>query len=228
MSEDPDEACSRCVKRKRPCLWDAAEHNSLVKACDGCRKDKLSCPGRPGTVKVPRGKKRQRPSGEPSPRGKGKKRQKSPVPEVPEVPEVMEYDDQAWVAAANSIVAELARTNSLLERNILAAEGSREAVDRMCSGLDLFLQQQREFQALLFGELRMGSRMTADVGRMASDDGRMSSDEGRKSSDVEEDEKDGSDETDGSDEKGGADEEMNEGSGSEVGGSGEADESMEM
>lgn len=30
MSEDPDEACSRCVKRKRPCLWDAAEHNSLV------------------------------------------------------------------------------------------------------------------------------------------------------------------------------------------------------
>ncbi|KIK38825.1 hypothetical protein CY34DRAFT_771364 [Suillus luteus UH-Slu-Lm8-n1] len=229
MEEEENQKCQELkkieeAKKKREVEEkdEAAEHNSLVKACDGCRKDKLSCPGRPGTVKVPRGKKRQCPTGEPSLRGKGKKRQRSPVLEVPEVSEVMEYDDQAWVAAANSIVAELARTNSLLERNILAAEGSRAAVDRMCTGLDLFLQQQREFQALLFGELRMGSRMTADEGRMALDDEWMSLDEGWKALDVEEDEKDGMDEKDG------ADEEMNKESGSEVDGSGEADESMEM
>jgi hypothetical protein len=53
----------------------------------------------------------------------------------------MEYDDQAWVAAANNIVAELAQTNSLLERSIMVAEGSRAAVDRMCNRLNLFLHQ---------------------------------------------------------------------------------------
>jgi hypothetical protein len=52
----------------------------------------------------------------------------------------MEYDDQAWVAAANNIVAELARTNALLEKSIEVAEGSRVAMERMCSGLELFLQ----------------------------------------------------------------------------------------
>jgi len=36
----------------------------------------------------------------------------------------MEYDDQAWVAAANNIVVELTRTNALLEKSIEAAEGS--------------------------------------------------------------------------------------------------------
>jgi hypothetical protein len=67
----------------------------------------------------------------------------------------MEYDDQAWVAAANNIVVELTRTNALLEKSIEVAEGSRAATERMCSGLELFLQQQREFQALLFSD---GSR----------------------------------------------------------------------
>jgi len=50
----------------------------------------------------------------------------------------MEYDDQAWVAAANNIVAELAWTNLLLEKSIEAAEGSRAATERMCFGLELF------------------------------------------------------------------------------------------
>jgi hypothetical protein len=105
------------------------------------------------------------------------------------------------VAAANNIVVELVRTNSLLERSILAAEGSRAAADRMCSGLEIFIQQQREFQAMLFGELRMGLRANLE--------------EVQKSSDEEEDvEKE--------------DEEMDKGSGSEESGSGEADESMEM
>jgi hypothetical protein len=105
------------------------------------------------------------------------------------------------VAAANNIVVELIRTNSLLERSILAAEGSRAAADQMYSGLEIFIRQQREFQAMLFGELRMGLRANLE--------------EVRKSSDEEEDvEKE--------------DEEMDKGSRSEESGSGEADESMEM
>jgi hypothetical protein len=74
------------------------------------------------------------------------------------------------VAAANSIVAELARTNSLLERSILVAEGSRAAVDWMCFRLEQFLQQQREFQAMLFGKLWMGLRTTPDEVWKASDE----------------------------------------------------------
>jgi hypothetical protein len=105
------------------------------------------------------------------------------------------------VAAANNIVAELIRTNSLLERSILAAEGSRAAADRMCSGLEIFVCQQREFQAMLFGELQMGLRANPE--------------EVQKSSDEEEDVEKG-------------DEEMDKGSGSEESRSGEADESMEM
>jgi hypothetical protein len=138
---------------------------------------------------VPKGKKRKHAAGSPSPKGKGKKRQKSPTPEDPEEMET-EYDDQAWVAAANSIVAELARTNTLLERSIQAAEGSRAAADRMSSGIELFLQQQREFQAMLFGHIRKGFRTSP-----------------------------------GPEEE---DEVMERASGSDAGGSGEADGSMEM
>jgi hypothetical protein len=119
-----------------------------------------------------KGKKRQCPAGSPSPKGKGKRHQKSPTPEPLEV---MEYDDLAWVAAANNIVVELARTNSLLERSILAAEGSRVAADRMRSGLEDFLKHQREFQALFLGEIRMGLHFN----------GRMDSEENQKSSYVE-------------------------------------------
>jgi hypothetical protein len=81
----------------------------------------------------------------------------------------------------------------------------------MCSGLETFLQQQREFQALLFGELRMGLRTAPDEARMASDEGRIASDE-------EEDE--------GDDEENS--EEVSKGSGSDMDESGEADASMEM
>jgi hypothetical protein len=110
----------------------------------------------------------------------------------------MEYDDQAWVAAASNIVAELARTNSLLEKSIEAAEGSRAATERMCSGLELFLQQQREFQALLFKELRLDPQIASDKAQMGPDE----------------------------DEEG--DEEMENASRSEEGGSGGDEGSMEM
>ncbi|KAG1735747.1 uncharacterized protein EDB91DRAFT_1083647 [Suillus paluster] len=52
-----------------------------------------------------------------------------------------EYDDQAWVAAANNIVAALVRTNGLLEQGIAAAEESWAAMDR-------FVEEQRTFQVL--------------------------------------------------------------------------------
>jgi hypothetical protein len=82
----------------------------------------------------------------------------------------MEYDDQAWVAAANNIVVELARTNTLLEKSIEAAEGSRAATEWMCSGLELFLQKQREFQALLFKELRLDPQIASDKAWMGPDE----------------------------------------------------------
>jgi len=74
------------------------------------------------------------------------------------------------VAAANNIVAELARTNALLEKSIEAAKGSRAATERMCSRLELFLQQQREFQALLFKELRLDTQITSDKAWMGPDE----------------------------------------------------------
>jgi hypothetical protein len=110
----------------------------------------------------------------------------------------MEYDDQAWVAAANNIVVELARTNSHLEKSIEAAKGSRAATEWMCSGLELFLQQQREFQALLFKELRLDPQIASDKARMGPDEG------------------------------GEEDEEMENASGSEEGGSRGDEGSMEM
>jgi hypothetical protein len=110
----------------------------------------------------------------------------------------MEYDDQAWVAAANNIVAELARTNCLLEKSIEVAEGSRAAMEQMCSGLELFLQQQREFQALLFKELRLDPQIALDKAQM------------------------------GPNEEEEGDEEMENASGSEEGGSRADEESMKM
>ncbi|KAG2147842.1 uncharacterized protein EDB93DRAFT_1103926 [Suillus bovinus] len=152
-----DRPCAWCVDKGRNCLWKDAEKNVL------CQKDKGTCPGRPGTVKVPKGKKRQRAAGSPSLKGKGKRCQKSLTLDVAED---MEYDDQAWVATANNIVAELAWTSTLLERSIEAAEGSRAAADRMSSGLEVFLRQQREFQALLFGRLGKVDEVHLEVARM--------------------------------------------------------------
>jgi hypothetical protein len=112
------------------------------------------------------------------------------------------------VAAANNTVVELIRTNSLLERSILAAEGSRAAADQMCSGLEIFVRQQREFQAMLFGELRMGLRVNPEEVWKSLEGVWKSSDE---EEDVEKE-----------------DEEMDKGSGSEESRSGEVDESMGM
>jgi hypothetical protein len=155
----------------------------------------IPTPQQPRTVKASKSKKRQHPAGSPSPKCKGKKRQQSPTPKAPDY---MEYDDQAWVATANNIVAELARTNSLLEKSIEAAEGGRAASEWMCSGLELFLQQQRDFQALLFKEVRLDPQMASDKARMGPDE--------------EEEE----------------DEEMENASGSEEGGSRGDEGSMEM
>jgi hypothetical protein len=120
-----------CSGRAWICLWTDAAANS----CDSCQKDRVTCPGQPRTIKASKGKKRQHAARSPSPKGKGKKHQWSPTPEALDY---MEYDDQAWVAAANNIVAELAWTNLLLEKSIEAAEGSRAATEWMCFGLELF------------------------------------------------------------------------------------------
>lgn len=130
-------------------------------------------------VKAPagkgKGKKRARPEGSPSPKGKGKRRQRSPEDidddvEIVSSPRTVigeeqdwtEYDDQAWVAAANNIVAELARTNGLLERGIGAAEGSRAAMDRVSENMLRFMEEQREFQTLFLEGLRNGFRMNVE------------------------------------------------------------------
>jgi hypothetical protein len=43
----------------------------------------------------------------------------------------------------------LSQTNELLQDSIQAVEGSRAAVEWMNTNLETFLQQQRDFQALL-------------------------------------------------------------------------------
>jgi hypothetical protein len=58
----------------------------------------------------------------------------------------------------------------LLEKSIEAAKGSRVATERMCSRLELFLQQQREFQALLFKELRLDPQIASDKAQMGPDE----------------------------------------------------------
>ncbi|KAG2746219.1 hypothetical protein P692DRAFT_201868006 [Suillus brevipes Sb2] len=133
-----------------------------VNSCDACRKTKAKCfggmpPAR--TSEAPaKGKKRAR-MGTLSPRGKGKRRQRSPelsddsiqiVPRptiISEEPVLQEFDDQAWVAAVNDMVAEMARMNSLLERNVQVAEGSMAAIG-------CYMEEQRMFQALFLTEVR--------------------------------------------------------------------------
>lgn len=91
---------------------------------------------------------------------------------------MVEYDDQAWVAAANSIVAELARTNGLLQQSIGAAEGSRAAIERMSTNMEAFLQQQREFQAILLEGIRNGIRVTDTEAVQTEDSDREASGSG--------------------------------------------------
>ena len=120
------------------------------------------------TTEAPaKGKKRAR-MGTPSPRGKGTRRQRSPelsddsiqiVPRptiISEEPVLQEFDDQAWVAAVNDMVAEMARMNSLLERNVQAVESSATATT-------LFMEEQRVFQAFFLSELRRIYPMAEEV-----------------------------------------------------------------
>jgi hypothetical protein len=109
-----------------------------------------------------KGKKRARAVGTPSPKGKGKRHQRSPelsdnsveiIPRphiISEEPGFQEYDDQAWVAAINDMVAEMARTN------VQAAEGSTAAIGR-------FIEEQRVFQAFFLAELRRIFPVAAEV-----------------------------------------------------------------
>jgi hypothetical protein len=118
-----------------------------------------------------RGKRRSRIADTPSPSAKAKKRRRSPVAvdsNIEAMPSSrmiigdeerwVEYDDGAWVAAANSIAAELARTNEIMEKGIEAAEGTREAIDRMTRSVEEFVETQRDFQGRLLEGLKNGFR----------------------------------------------------------------------
>ncbi|KIK37630.1 hypothetical protein CY34DRAFT_15577 [Suillus luteus UH-Slu-Lm8-n1] len=194
--------CTQCVTRKKECTWTDTSQNSKVSACDVCRGLKEKCSGQPrGSSSNKRGCL----DGTLSPKGKGKKRQKSltleadveivsnPGTVVGLEPAFLEYGDGAWVAAANSIVAELARMNGLLERSIQAAEGSRDAVDQMSTGLAQFLEMQRRIFECFQQNVMDGFRMMVEQIAVGGGDGA--------------DEMDGADEGSGSAEKsgGGAD-----------------------
>jgi hypothetical protein len=74
-----------------------------------------------------------------------------------------EYDDQAWVAAANNIVAELARTNGLLDRSASVADGSRLAIDRLGEAMGKFMKEQGDMQELLLHRIRNAIRASAEA-----------------------------------------------------------------
>jgi hypothetical protein len=106
------------------------------------------------TVELAKSKKRARPMGTPSPKGKGKRCQRSPglsdnSVEIAPGPSIIseelgfqKYNDQAWVVAPNDMIAEMARTNTLLKQSVQAATIGR------------FMAEQRVFQALFLTELR--------------------------------------------------------------------------
>ncbi|KAG2128788.1 hypothetical protein BD769DRAFT_1667388 [Suillus cothurnatus] len=157
-------ACWNCVSKGWVCSWEDVEHKSSIKACDVCRVTKESCAGHPLSLtenlqhhSKASGKKRSHPDGTPSPKGKGKAIIGVDLVDV-------EYDDQAWVAAANSIVAELAWTNGLLERSIQVAKGSRAAADQMSNSMLGFLNQQRELHNSLLEAIRGGSGVMHKLG----------------------------------------------------------------
>ncbi|KAG2738403.1 hypothetical protein P692DRAFT_20882638 [Suillus brevipes Sb2] len=163
-----DGQCENCASKGQICTWKDTSHNLKIHSCDTCRGTKESCARH--TVN----KKRGRMDWTPSPKTKGRKHQKSPSSDTDvEIisnpgtaagaePEFLEYDDEAWVAMANSIVEELAWTNRLLEKSIQAAEGSRAAADQMTSGLTQFLEEQKRFFALFQQSMTDGSRMMVD------------------------------------------------------------------
>lgn len=75
----------------------------------------------------------------------------------------IEYDDHAWVAAANGIAAELARTNDIMEKSIGATEGTRDAIVRMTRSVEGFMEAQMEFQRRLIEGLNEGLGIDASV-----------------------------------------------------------------
>ena len=147
--------------------------------------------------------------GTPSPRGKGKRRQRSPelsddsiqiVPRptiISEEPVLQEFDDQAWVAAVNDMVAEMARMNSLLERNVQAVESSASATTA-------FMEEQRVFQAFFLSELRRIYPMREEVPVRTEEEAQEGAQEGAQ----EEAEEETGEETGEEEEKSGGDEDM--------------------
>ncbi|KAG1783476.1 hypothetical protein EV702DRAFT_1041134, partial [Suillus placidus] len=76
----PEKSCSTCMSKKRVCVWTEAAANTRVKTCDTCRKLKDKCSGRNLAGRAMdakfKGKKRDCGEGTPSPKGKGKRRQR--------------------------------------------------------------------------------------------------------------------------------------------------------
>ncbi|KAG1718426.1 hypothetical protein EDD22DRAFT_963858 [Suillus occidentalis] len=173
--QDGGRPCKPCLDKKRACVYTAVSTKARpVNACDHCRKTKAKCYGGAPPARMTeapgKGKKRAR-MGTPSPKGKGKRRQRSP--------ELSDGLNSAWVAAVNDMVAEMARTNSLLERTVQAAEGSTAAIGR-------FMEEQRVFQAFFLAELRRIYPMEAEVGNESDTEG--------ETEEEEEEEKSGGDE----------------------------------
>ncbi|KAG2738871.1 hypothetical protein P692DRAFT_20882257 [Suillus brevipes Sb2] len=171
--QDGSHPCKPCLDKKRACVYTAMSTKARpVNTCNHCRKTKAKCYGSAPSARMTeapaKGKKRARAVGTPSPKGKGKRHQRSPelldnsveiIPRPHIISEELgfqEYDDQASVAAINDMVSEMARTNSLLERNIQVAEGSTAAIGR-------FIEEQRVFQAFFLAELRRIFPVAAEV-----------------------------------------------------------------
>ncbi|KAG2742411.1 hypothetical protein P692DRAFT_20879590 [Suillus brevipes Sb2] len=144
---DGGHPCKPCLDRKWACVYTAVSTKvQPVNSCDPCRKTKTKCfggvPPAWMTEAPARGKKRACAVGTPSPKGKGKRRQRSPelsddsvqfIPQpntISEEPALQEFDNQAWVAVINNMVTEMAWMNFLLEQNVQVAEGSTAAIGR--------------------------------------------------------------------------------------------------
>lgn len=115
-----------------------------INACDSCRRSKDKCT---------------------SPVHATSTQRRKPSPQSPEAASrvrtaiaaddnLREYDDQPWVAAANNIVAELARTNGLLGRNISVAEESRLSINRLGEAMEKFIKEQGDNQERLLHGIR--------------------------------------------------------------------------
>ncbi|KAG1848227.1 hypothetical protein F4604DRAFT_1935439 [Suillus subluteus] len=179
LSQKPGTRCAACTMKNRDCTWNEAAPGNKAKTCDSCRrlKDKCVLASVP-PAKAPSGKskggKRLRAEVTPSPKGKAKRRQRSPVfldDDIEEIPnpdvvvvadELVDYNDLGWAVAANNIVGELTWMNELLEKSVDAAESSRVAMERSSAAMERFLTQQKTFQAMLLEGLKSGFQGTVD------------------------------------------------------------------